>query len=879
MKLSHFITFFFLFYNADSFAQNTILEQKLHTNWQFQQKGTKKWYKATVPGCIHTDLIANGIIEDPYYRLNESKVQWIDKEDWIYKSSFNLNNENYKKQHHEIEFEGLDTYASVYLNDSLILESNNMHRTYVVDVKSYIKIGENNFKIILESPIRKGLELYNSLNYTIPVSANDQAEVGQVDGGKRVSIFTRKAGYHYGWDWGPRLVTSGIWRPVTLRSWDDVRIKNFNISYSFDGPTFIKTDLLIESSIKNKNASLLISINDSTVVSKELKLVKGEQNSVNHFSLKNTKLWWPNGLGEQNLYDFKAEIQFNNRTSSVEEKLGFKAIFLEVKDTTQSPNFYFNVNGAPTFAKGVNYIPQDVFLNRVKNSDYETLLVDAAKANMNMIRVWGGGIYENNRFYELCDSLGLMVWQDFMFACAMYPGDSAFLENVRLEATDNYNRLKRHTCIVLWCGNNENLAAWKRWGWESKAIKDQSQEVADKIWRHYDTLFHHILPQVVYENHPEHGFGRSNDWPGYWSSSPSASEGIPESYKIGDTHYWGVWWGKEPFENYNTKISSFMSEYGFQSFPSYQTFKQFGKKKDEDMYSKVMKHHQRSSIGNATIEEYMKREYLPAKNFESLLYMSQIVQADGIKIAIEAHRRNKAKCMGSLYWQLNDCWPGASWSSIDYYGKWKALHYQIKKAFEPIILSHEFIDSNLHVTAISDLNETFIGEIEIRLLNFKSSLAIKSWIQPTNLKPFENSRELMIPYEEFSNDKKNSYLQFIFRKNGEVISRKNLFLAPFKTLNNPQPKISYTSFINKNKIMIDVNSSSFAKGIFISSKSKSNFSENFFDLNSQESKTIFIEVKEGENPQEIRESIKILDVWNATHKPLPKKKVKRIFIN
>lgn len=313
-----------------------------------------------------------------------------------------------------------------------------------------------------------------------------------------------------------------------------------------------------------------------------------------------------------------------------------------------------------------------------------------------------------------------------------------------------------------------------------------------------------------------------------------------------------------------------MSEYGFQSFPNYQTFKQFGKKKDEDMYSKVMKHHQRSSIGNTTIEEYMKREYLPAKNFESLLYMSQIVQADGIKVAIEAHRRNKAKCMGSLYWQLNDCWPGSSWSSIDYFGRWKGLHYQVKKAFEPVILSHEFVDSNLHISAISDLKEVFNGEIEVRLLSFKSPLAIKSWIQQTNLNPFENSTELMIPYEKYNIDKKNYYLQLILRKNGEVISRKNLFLKSFKNLNNPNPNISYSSFIKENKITLVLNSINFAKGVFISSKSKSNFNENFFDLDAQEQKTIFIELKEGENPQEVRESIKILDVWSATHKPLRK---------
>lgn len=865
MKSKLLTVIFLLFFIIDNTSQNTTFIKKIHDNWSFQQKGTLRWYKATVPGCIHTDLMTNGLIKDPYYRLNESEVQWVDKVDWIYQNTFTITKKEFQKQHHEIQFEGLDTYASVFLNDSLILKSNNMHRTYIIDVKKLLVVGENYLKIILESPIKKGLELYNSLDYIIPVSANDQANKGNVEEGKRISVFTRKAGYHYGWDWGPRLVTSGIWRSVTLNSWDDVRIKDFNISYSFDGPSFIKTDVLVESSVKNKNALLKITINDSTVISSNVLLKKGEQNLVNHFSLKNPKLWWPNGMGEQYLYDFNAEIQFNNAVSSSDQKLGFKTIYLETKDSTLSPNFFFNVNGYPTFAKGVNYIPQDIFLNRIKSTNYESLLVAAAKANMNMIRVWGGGIYEDKKFYELCDSLGLMVWQDFMFACAMYPGDSGFLENVRLEAIDNYNRLKKHTCIVLWCGNNENLSAWKRWGWEKTVIKEQSKEIADRIWHHYDTLFHHILPKVVYQNYPEHGFSKNNNWQVYWSSSPSAKEGISESYKIGDTHYWGVWWGKEPFENYNTKISSFMSEYGFQSFPEYQTFRKFAKKKDEDMYSKVMKHHQRSSIGNATIEEYLNREYQKPKDFKSLLYLSQILQSDGIRKAIEAHRRNKDQCMGSLYWQLNDCWPGASWSSIDYYGKWKALYYQIKKAFNPIIVSNEFIDSNLHIKAITDLNEEFSGEVELSLLNFKNAKPIKKWNQKIHLTPFESKQVIIIPKEQFQSFKENAYLKLELKNKDEIISSKNIFFLPFKNLNISNPEIDYKWKLDEveRKINITVKSKYFAKGIFISSASKSNFDDNFFDLGALEQKNVTIKIKEDENINEIVKSINISDVWNA----------------
>ena len=761
-----FLTYIiFIFFNPILFSQVSVLVRELHKNWTFQEKNSNKWFPATVPGCVHTDLMANGIIEDPFYRLNESKVQWIDKKDWIYQNSFDVNEYDIELQNHELRFEGLDTYATVYLNDSIILESNNMHRTYNVDVKPFLKIGKNILRIILESPIIKGLELYNSLNYTIPVSANDQAERGEVEEGKRVNVFTRKAAYHYGWDWGPRLVTSGIWRPVILNSWNDFRIKDFNIKYSFDGPTFISVNTTIESSIKTPNANIIIKLNDSIAYSSDLKLVLGEKKHVSHFKIDNPKLWWPNGMGEQYLYDFKVKVEYNNTKTLANQKLGLRTIVLEVKDSTHSPNFFFKVNGLPTFAKGVNYIPQDIFLPRVTNKDYIKLLSAASDANMNMIRVWGGGVYEDDRFYEICDSLGLMVWQDFMFACAMYPGDSSFLENVRLEAIDNYNRLKKHTCMALWCGNNENLAAWKRWGWEKTAIKKQSKDIADKIWHDYDTLFHHILPKVVYDYYPEHGYGRNNNWTDYWASSSSAAEGIPESYKTGDTHYWGVWWGKEPFENFNSKISPFMSEYGFQSFTEFSSFQEFASFEDTNMYSEVMKSHQRSSIGNKTIEEYMAREFKTPKNFESLLYVSQILQAEGIRTAIEAHRRNKATCMGSLYWQLNDCWPGASWSGIDYYGKLKALHYNVKNAFKPVIISHEFIDSNLQVSVVSDLKEAFIGEVEISLMPFNGGSILKTWNKQVRQKSFESNTILTISKSELPKyeKKKQRYLKLVLK--------------------------------------------------------------------------------------------------------------------
>ena len=515
------------------------------------------------------------------------------------------------------------------------------------------------------------------------------------------------------------------------------------------------------------------------------------------------------------------------------------------------------MNGAPTFAKGVNYIPQDLFLPRVSTKDYERILQAAADANMNMIRVWGGGVYENDRFYELCDSLGLMVWQDFMFACAMYPGDADFLENVKQEAIDNVKRLSHHPSMALWCGNNEVLAAWKRWGWEQTAIDEQSPEIAHKIWKHYDTLFHHILPEVVSEHH------RGID---YWASSPSASEGLPEEYTHGDTHYWGVWWGKEPFDNFNTKISSFMSEYGFQSFPEYSSFQKFAEGQDKSMYSEVMKSHQRSSIGNATIEEYMDRELREPIGFEALLYMSQLIQADGIITGIEAHRRNKDKCMGSLYWQLNDCWPGASWSSIDYYGRWKALHYKVKEAFAPVIVSHEFVDGDLLITIVSDRMDEFDGELEVVLSEFKDIEKIVRWNEVVKLEANSKKRVLAIPADQLSSgeNQKYTYLQLFLYDRAGIVSKKNVYFLPFKELVLPRPELEFTVANDKSNLLyLTVTSKNFAKGVHVNCNSPYNFSDNFFDLPINGSKTITLTMDPDTDIDALIKSIEVRSLWSS----------------
>jgi len=861
------LAFIFAFFVSGlAFSQSAPTERTLHDSWTFKQADDSTWLPATVPGCIHTDLMDNGLIEDPYYRLNERKVQWVDKKDWVYQSTFEISSEEFQRQHHELRFEGLDTYASVYVNDSLVLQSNNMHRTYTVDVKDHLIEGSNTLRILLESPIKKGLELYDALDYTLPVSANDQAEIGEVPDGKRVNVFTRKAAYHYGWDWGPRLVTSGIWRPVTLVSWDDFRITDFQVSYAFDGPVYLQAYIQVESSIENATVLLELQLNDSVIMTSKNRLLKGMQTLKVPFIIHNPDYWWPNGMGDQVFYNAKVKLQRKDLIITENQVFGLRSIELIANSSMSQPNFYFRVNDIPTFAKGVNYIPQDIFLPRVKHKDYERILKAAADANMNMIRVWGGGVYEDDRFYELCDSLGLMVWQDFMFACAMYPGDDAFLENVRQEAIDNFERLRKHTSIALWCGNNEVLAAWKRWGWELTAIDNQSPEIAERIWQAYDTLFHHILPKVIYSYNTGSDLGWNNPQANYWASSPSAEEGIPEEYDKGDTHYWGVWWGKEPFENFNTKISSFMSEYGFQSFPEYSSFQKFAEGQDKDMYSEVMKSHQRSSIGNATIEEYMKREFRKPIGFDDLLYMSQLLQADGIQTGIEAHRRNKDKCMGSLYWQLNDCWPGASWSGIDYYGRWKALHYKVKEAFAPVIVSHEFVDGDLLITIVSDRMDAFDGELEVVLSEFKDIERILSWSQVVNMDANSTKTVMRIPSAELpkGKDQRYTYLQLKLYEKIGIVSKKNVYFLPFKNLVLPRPELEFTAANDKSNLLyLTVTSKNFAKGVHVTCNSPYNFSDNFFDLPINGSKTITLKLDPDTDIAALIKSIELRSLWSS----------------
>ena len=817
---------------------NLMVQKELKDNWSFSQAGKNEWLPATVPGTVHTDLLANGKIQDPYYRLNEHDVQWIDKVDWEYKTTFAVDKSFLQKDAIELDFKGLDTYADVFVNGVKVLSADNMFREWKANVKENLKEGENELHIVFHSPINEGIKKYDAQGYVIPVSNNDLAEIGQVEGGKMVSIYTRKAGYHFGWDWGPRLVTSGIWRPVTLKGWDKAKIENLQIvqnSVAEDKATF--TAVFEIDAVNNGKADLTV-LNDGTILATSaVELKNGVGKYSVDFEIANPKLWWTNGLGEAHLYNISGELKVGNGKVSEETRIGIRTLELVREKDEHGTSFYFKLNGHPVFMKGANYIPNDMFLPRVTEENYRKVIETAKISNNNMLRVWGGGVYEEDIFYDLCDEAGILVWQDFMFACAMFPGDDAFLENVKQEAIDNVKRLRNHPSIGLWCGNNEILVAWKGWGWEKKEM-DTNPENAAKIWKAYEDIFHKVLPEVVAEYDPQKS---------YWSSSPSSGTGIPADLVNGDEHYWGVWWGKEPFQTYATHLPRFMSEYGFQSFPEIATVRKYALPEDYDIFSEVMKSHQRSSIGNGTIEYYMLQEYKKPKDFESFLYVNHVLQAEGIKFGLEGHRRAMPFCMGSLYWQINDVWPVASWSSTDYYQKWKALQYYVKKGFEPVLISPYFVDDKLKVDAVNDRLEEMNVELKMKLMNFEGKVI------------WENASLITVPANavknvfdmnrnEFLSENGNQPNQSVFIcelvKDGKVLSKNNLFFKPFKELKVTKPEVTYEITKAEQGFDITLKTDKLAKNVYMQIADEEGFfSDNYFDLLPGEKVTVNLKSK------------------------------------
>lgn len=818
-----------------------VARQEIDKGWTFKQVRGNNWYPATVPGVVQTDLMDNKIIEDPFYRLNERGIQWVDKEDWEYKMTLNVSPDIFDKENIELDFKGLDTYADVYLNDSCILKANNMFREWTVNVKNLLKKDGNELRVYFHSPIKVDMPKFDALKYPLE-AGNDQSANGGLFN-KQVSVFARKAGYHYGWDWGPRIVTSGIWRPVYLIGWNDARIEN--IQYIQEKVNAKRADIkACVEIIADKDGEATLSIQAVGVKNSWTKTVhvkKGTNRIETNLTVNNPKLWWTNGLGEAHLYPFTATITMDGKEADSDTtNLGIRSLRVVNEPDKDGRSFYFELNGVPVFAKGANYIPQDNFLPRVTDAQYEKTILDAVNANMNMLRIWGGGTYEKDIFYDLCDKYGILVWQDFMFACSTYPMNPDMLENIRMEAIDNVVRLRNHPCIAIWCGNNEIHTAWFNWGWMKTYEK---LGVLDELRKDYKDVFHKVLPDVVKAYDPTSFYLPSSPYGG--DPDAKCESGKELWNPNGDAHYWGVWHAKDSIANYNNIKARFFSEYGFQSFPEYQSVLKYApEERDHNIYSDVMMAHQRGgSHANGLIEWYLLNEYRKPKDFRNFLYMGQLLQGDAIKTAVEAHRRAMPYTMGTLFWQHNDCWPVASWSSRDYYGRWKAQHYFSKKAFANILISPIAENGTLNVYVVSDHLKAVKGKLDIRVMDLKGNLLFEknsSVTLPANTSKIQFTAAV----ESLLKGKKQNEVvvntRFTENGNGEVVSN-NYFFTRYKDIDFPKADIQTTSVPTADGFDVTVQSNVFARGVFLSIDGIDNFfSDNYFDLLPGEPVTIHV---------------------------------------
>lgn len=632
-----------------------MIRQTLNGKWEMRRAGETGWTAAKVPGSVLSALLDAGKTDDPFWRANEYAARDLFRSDYEFRRTFRVDGVLFEQTRIELVCYGLDTAAQVFINGTPAGSADNMHRVWRYDIKPLLKPGENKICIVFASPL---------------AYAEEKKKACSEKSDMTIGSFIRKAHYMYGWDWGPELPDAGIWRDIEIEAFSDAAFEDVFIKQRHsDDCVGISIDVKLKVLDFNKNYTLELTCTapDGTQIT-DKQPIKGSNGALS-FIVKNPCLWWPNGYGGQPLYG--ADILLKTQEAvcdAYSAKIGLRMITVSTEPDRWGNEFCFMVNGMKIFAMGANYIPQDSILSRTTPEKTRKMLYDCVRANYNCIRVWGGGYFPDDHFYDACDEYGLIVWQDLMFACNVYFFSADFEENIVAETRENVRRIRHHACLGLWCGNNENEMGW--YGVENFSYAQHSP----RLRADYIKQFEYVLPKVV---------GQADPNTFYWPSSPSSGGCFdgPNDENRGDVHYWDVWHGQKPFSDYRKKYFRFCSEFGFQSFPDKKTVESFTLPEDRNIFSKVMESHQKNNAANGKMLYYISDYFKYPKDFSSLLFVSQLLQAEAIKCGVEHWRRSRGRCMGTIYWQLNDCWPVASWSSIDYFGRWKALHYAAKRFY------------------------------------------------------------------------------------------------------------------------------------------------------------------------------------------------------
>lgn len=723
-------------------------ELALDQGWTFRCEAASEapvpalesWREARIPGHVHTDLLHHGLIPDPYRGTPEAELQWIGLAGWTYRCRFDVPAAALAHQCIELAFEGLDTFAEVSLNGHKLLHADNAFRQWRLPPGEALKPGANELLVSFESPIRRLAQQAQSIVPHLP--GNYPSPFGDESREAMTCNFARKPGYHYGWDWGPRYVTCGVWRPVRLQAWSEARLLDLHLQTHelSHGCARLTVQLQCEATAASTvTRKLVLRAPDGTIAwqrEDRVALAAG----VNAWSLPaelaDPKPWWPAGHGDAALYTLQAELRTDaGQGTALTRRVGLRTVELRRDEEEGGQSFGFIVNGVDIFAKGANAIPFDMFPNRVPEARMRQTLLDARAAHFNMLRIWGGGYYECDAFYEMADELGLMIWQDFMFGGGVVPAHlDALRANAVAEAGDQVRRLRHHPCIVLWCGNNEEETAWKDWGYRER-VSDTHPALAEQVWRGYEQLFGVELREAV---------RRDAAGVPYWSSSPSNDLDMKANdSRRGDKHFWDVWAHSQPVEAYLRETPRFMSEYGLQAWPVQATVDSVIPREQQQLDGPVVRAHQKflAGDGNQRLLHYIRAGYREPADFGDFLYLSQVMQAEGIGLAARHHRASRPYTMGTLYWQLNDVWPGASWSSIDHLGRWKALHFHARRFFAPLAVTALRDAGETRISVVSDLAQAVRGPLRLKLLGFDGTLLYSRVIDASA--PPASARELL----------------------------------------------------------------------------------------------------------------------------------------